>query len=148
MNRSTRKGLYRTDALRRLLERIVTGEGYKAEAQINVLLCDDAYIAGLNRAYRGKRDPTDVLSFEYESIPGTGMERPLLGDIVISLETVERRCGGARAAMRHEVRLLFCHGVLHLLRQQHDTAAERRAMVGKQARYLGVTPEEAWIVKH
>ncbi len=113
-----------------------------------MLLCDDAYIADLNRAYRGKRGPTDVLSFEYESIPGTDVEGPLLGDIVISLETVERRCGGAREAMRHEVRLLFCHGVLHLLGQEHDTAAERRAMVGKQARYLDVTIEEAWIVKH
>jgi probable rRNA maturation factor len=140
--------MYRTDVLCRLLERVVTCEGYKAEAQLNVLLCDDAYIAELNRAYRRKRGPTDVLSFEYESIPGTDVERPLLGDIVISLETVERRCGGACEAMRQEIRLLFCHGVLHLLGQEHDTAAKRRAMAAKQARYLGITPEEAWIVKH
>lgn len=147
-NHSTRRGLYRTDVLRRLLERTAAGEGYRVDAQVNLLLCDDAYIAELNLAYRGKRGPTDVLSFEYEAVPGTGGERPLLGDIAISLETVERRCNGERDAIRHEVRLLFCHGVLHLLGQEHDTTAECRAMAAKQARYLGVTPEEAWITKH
>lgn len=149
-NQSVRKGLYRSDVLRGLLGRIMAGEGYEMPSQVNVVFCDDAFIAELNRSYRKKRGPTDVLSFEYEQPPGGAAQdgAVVLGDIVISLETVERRCNGVREDMRREVRLLFCHGVLHLLGWEHDSVAECRRMAGRQAEYLGVTPEDAWIFKH
>ena len=49
----------------------------------------------------------------------------ILGDIVISLETVERNCNANRSAMRDEIRLLFCHGLLHILGYAHDSEAAR-----------------------
>ena len=140
---STRKRLYRRDALERLAEKICMGEGVDAaEVEVSVLFCDDGEIKALNKEYRGKNKATDVLSFEQEPglIPGVRV----LGDIVISLETVEGRGEGNLETMRADVRLLFCHGMLHLLGYDHATAAERRCMTEKLAQYLCVHNDAAW----
>ncbi len=147
-NESQRKRLYRTDALRRLAERVCIGEGSRCDVELSVLLCDDAFIRQLNRRYCEKNAPTDVLAFGQPLIEGReGPGSAVLGDIVISLETVERHCAeeaGAtpdRTAMRQEVYLLFCHGLLHLLGSDHATAQAQKEMDAKQARYLGTTYE-------
>lgn len=140
---SVRKRLYRKDVLERLAARICTGENVAdSEVEVSVLFCDDAEIKALNKAYRGKNKATDVLSFEQDAglVPGVRV----LGDIVISLETVEGRGEGNMETMRSDVRLLFCHGMLHLLGYDHATAAERRCMTEKQAQYLGVDNDAAW----
>ncbi|MCX5771809.1 MAG: rRNA maturation RNase YbeY [Candidatus Hydrogenedentes bacterium] len=147
-NESCRKGLYRSDVLKRLARRVCGGEGVRQNAELSVLFCDDAAIHDLNRAYRGKNEPTDVLSFGQLAEVGAaaGKKELVLGDIVISLETVERRYPGDRQAMRDEVRLLFCHGLLHLLGYTHGTAGERSVMRAKQAEYLEVDAGSAWPV--
>ncbi|HEO72234.1 MAG TPA: rRNA maturation RNase YbeY [Candidatus Hydrogenedentes bacterium] len=148
-NESRCKGFYRTDALRRLAQRVCKGEGVEHDVELSVLFCDDKCIREINKQYRHKDVPTDVLAFGQEAVPGH--EHPaVLGDIVISLETVERHCaesdGGTpdRAALRAEVRLLFCHGLLHLLGAEHGTRPARAAMAAQQAQYLGITKEAAW----
>ena len=148
-NDSRLKGLYRTDDLQRLARRVCEGERYARDAELGLLLCDDALMADLNLTYRKRRGPTDVLSFGYHASRGhplaaqDGAPFSVLGDIAISLETVEARCAGARAAVREEVRLLFCHGLLHLLGFVHDTKSQRARMQAKQAEYLGITENEA-----
>ena len=141
-NISVRKRLYRRDVLQRIAERVCVGEKLDEDTELSVLFCDDAFIAELNRKYRGRPGPTDVLSFGQDA-PGHRGPR-VLGDIVISLESVERACNGERAGMRTEVRLLFCHGLLHLLGYTHASRAEREEMQRKQAEYLGVDTEAAW----
>ena len=141
-NESARKHLYRTDTLRALAERVCAGEGLTGPVEVSVLFCDDPCIARLNRDFRKLNRPTDVLSFGQDQVTEEGPR--ILGDIVISLETVERHCRGDRAAMRDEVRLLFCHGLLHLLNYTHATAASRGVMAGKQADYLEIAPGDAW----
>lgn len=142
LNHSTRKRLYRRDTLNALAETICTGEGLDEELELSVLLCDDNFIAQLNRQYRDKDAPTDVLSFEQEGAPD--LPSRVLGDVVISLETVERDCSGDRALMREEMKVLLCHGILHLLGYDHGTAQERRRMTAKQAVYLGLSQDAAW----
>lgn len=142
-NESSRKGLHRGDALRRLAGRVLAGEGADGAFELSVLFCDDPFIAELNKTYRGKRGPTDVLAFDQEPAETPDGAR-VLGDIVISLETVERFCKGDPAAMRAEVRLLFCHGLLHLLGHEHGTPEGRKAMQERQAGHLGVSPALAW----
>jgi probable rRNA maturation factor len=152
-NDSRLKGLYRKDDLQRLARRVCDGERYARDAEVSLLLCDDAFIADLNLTYRKKKGPTDVLSFGYRpskrSPAATREQTPfsVLGDIVISLETAEARCSGDRAAVRDEVRLLFCHGLLHLLGLVHDTKPQRVHMQAKQAEYLGIAEREAWHFK-
>jgi probable rRNA maturation factor len=128
--------------LARIAARVCAGEGVSGEAELSLLYCDDTFIAALNRQYRGKNKPTDVLSFEQESPRPDGVR--MLGDIVVSMDTVARQCDGDPARMRDEVRLLFCHGLLHLLGYDHATRRERAAMQRLQADYLGVDLEAAW----
>lgn len=146
-NSSQRKRFHRRDVLQWLADRVCTGEGVQDEVELSLLFCDDAFITDLNRTYRHKDAPTDVLSFGQDAESSQTSGPRVLGDIVISLETVERHCAGAsdlRLAMRKEVCLLFCHGLLHLLGADHATAQAREAMNAKQAQYLGVTKEAAW----
>lgn len=141
-NESNRKRLYRRDVLTRMVNGILEGESIFDAVEISVLFCDDAFIKDLNRQYRKVNAPTDVLSFEQENIDDHAPR--VLGDIVISLETVESNCGGDSVMMRDEVRMLVCHGVLHLLGYDHGTVAEKTAMIEKQALYLGVSVNAAW----
>jgi len=144
-NESARKRLYRTDNLQRLAERICVGEGSDRDAELSVLFCDDRFITELNSRYRKTNAPTDVLAFgQTTELALAALSYSVLGDIVISLETVERCCEGDRAAMREEVRLLFCHGLLHLLGYQHENAQERERMAARQALYLGRPREAVW----
>lgn len=142
-NESSRKRLYSGAALRRLAEKICVGEGVPGEAEVSLLFCDDEFIQDLNRRYRRKNEPTDVLSFAADT-EGFPIGAVVLGDIVISLETVEHLHAGDRAAMRGEINLLFCHGMLHLLGYTHNKSAEKRVMAAKQALYLGLSPDAAW----
>ncbi|MFO7775108.1 MAG: rRNA maturation RNase YbeY [Candidatus Hydrogenedentota bacterium] len=143
LNESSVKRLCRQDKLQKLAEQVYKGEGYASEAEVSLLFCDDVRIQALNSQYRGVDAPTDVLAFPQEEHPGE--EALVLGDIVISLETVAERSGGDRDAMRREVDLLLCHGLLHLLGYDHQTEAERREMAQRQAHYLARPLESAWI---
>jgi len=141
-NESRRTLMFRRDELKLLADRISDEEGIKEPLELSVLFCDDAFISELNRTYRGKSGPTDVLSFSQERPSFSGAR--VLGDIVISLETVERFCRNDLAAIRSEVLLLFCHGFLHLLGYDHTTKSGRKAMQDRQARYLRLQEVKAW----
>lgn len=141
------KRLYRRDALMRLAQKIYDGERGAAHAhdeivEISLLFCDDPFIAQLNQQYLNKPQPTDVLSFPMGEEKIDGHEA--LGDIVISLETVAQFCSEDRVAMRQEIRLLFCHGMLHLLGYDHCSRTDEKGMQEKQAHYLGVDLKAAW----
>ncbi len=141
-NQSAIKRLYRKQNLGRLAERICEGENMREEAELSLLFCDDPFIKALNKQYRGIARATDVLSFQQE---GPSMaQRRVLGDIVISLETVHRYCKGDRGRMRDEVNLLFCHGLLHLLGRTHKKDADEKDMRRRQALYLDITVDHAW----
>jgi rRNA maturation RNase YbeY len=83
----------------------------------------------LNRHYRGKDRPTDVLAFalrEGARVPG---DEAVLGDVVISLDTAARQARAHGVTVAHEVRTLLIHGVLHLLGYDHErSAGEARRM--------------------
>ena len=143
-NQSCIKRLYRRKSLQELAARMCKGEGLRGDVEVSLLFCDDAFIKDLNRDYRNKNIATDVLSFEQESTPQMKGPR-LLGDIVISLETIARRNKQQRRAMAEELKLLYCHGLLHLLGYDHATKKEKERMQQLQAQYLGCSPEAAWI---
>ena len=91
------------------------------DAELSVLLTDDAGIHALNLEYRGKNRPTDVLAFPLDE-PG------LLGDVVISLDTAARQAKARHRELVPEVRFLLAHGLLHLLGEDHDTPAKKKKM--------------------
>jgi probable rRNA maturation factor len=98
------------------------------EAELSILLCDDATIHELNRDYRKKDRPTDVLAFAMREGEGGDLHPNLLGDVVISIDTARRQAGEHQRTIADEVTYLLAHGLLHLLGYDHRTDAEDRIM--------------------
>ncbi len=101
----------------------------EAHAELSVTLVDDGEIHRLNRDFRGKDRPTDVLAFAMREGARVAGDHALLGDVVISLDTAARQARRRRVSTADEVRTLLVHGVLHLLGYDHErSAAEARRM--------------------
>ena len=96
-----------------------------ANAEISVVLCGDAFIRELNRKWRGRDEPTNVLSFP---AGGDLASAPLLGDIVIAFETTSREAIEAGKPLRDHLAHLVVHGFLHLIGHDHAETAEAVAM--------------------
>lgn len=98
------------------------------DAELSILLCDDPTIHALNRDYRDKDRPTDVLAFAMREGEGGGLHAQLLGDVVISMDTARRQAEEHGRSIVGEVTFLLAHGLLHLLGYDHRTRAEERRM--------------------
>ena len=100
--------------------------------ELAIVLTDDSAIRSLNRKWRGKDAPTNVLSFPARCvIAATGKGRsgtPLLGDVVIAYETTSREARAGRLPFRHHLAHLAVHGFLHLVGHDHETDTEAEAM--------------------
>jgi probable rRNA maturation factor len=97
-------------------------------ASFGVRLTSDRELRRLNRTYRGKDRPTDVLSFPGDLAageadpPGAGdAGGPHLGDVAISVPTARRQAAAAGHPLRRELEVLLLHGVLHCLGHDHET---------------------------
>jgi probable rRNA maturation factor len=105
-------------------------------AEVSLVLCGDAEIQSLNRRWRGKDAPTNVLSFPAGGDTPPGVPR-LLGDVVLAYETVSREAAAQGKPLAHHVRHLIVHGVLHLLGHDHeDDRREARRMESLERRIL------------
>jgi len=107
-------------------------------AELSVLLCDDATIHALNRDYRKKNKPTDVLAFAMREGEDGHLAGDLLGDVIISLETATRQAKERAVVTRDEVMMLLAHGLLHLLGWDHRTDADDKRMRAETDRMLAV----------
>ena len=88
---------------------------YLTNKDIELILTTDEEIKELNKEYRNKDKATDVLSFPLENIPGMP-----LGSIVISVDTAKRGAEEFGHSVENEIKLLFIHGLLHLLGYDHE----------------------------
>lgn len=98
------------------------------DAELSLLLCDDATIHVLNRDYRRKDKPTDVLAFALREGPHAQHAGHALGDVVISVDTARRQAEEHGRAIATEVDFLLAHGLLHLLGHDHRNRTEERRM--------------------
>ncbi len=105
---------------------------------LSLLLCDDAFIRDLNGRYRGKDEPTDVLSFEQGETyrDEKGEERVLAGDIVISLGGLARNVEDFGVSADEELKRLIVHGILHLSGMDHEDNDPARPMLRAQEELL------------
>jgi probable rRNA maturation factor len=95
---------------------------------VDVLLTTDDEIRVLNRDFRKKDTPTNVLSFPAALMPVPPGEMAHLGDIVLAYETVAREAEAAHKPLSHHVTHLVVHGTLHLLGHDHEDDAEAEKM--------------------
>jgi probable rRNA maturation factor len=109
----------------------------RADFEVVLRLADDAAIHELNRTYRGKDKPTDVLAFAQREGPGATSQPAVLGDLVISVPTAKRQAKRRGAAgLYAELCFLAAHGLCHLLGYDHRTDAEEAEMNARMARLL------------
>ncbi|MGC8844905.1 MAG: rRNA maturation RNase YbeY, partial [Candidatus Hydrogenedens sp.] len=121
VNLSLHKKAYSPIRLKKIAEKILEEEGFeKKDYELSLVFCDDEFIQNLNKIYRKKDTPTDVLSFSVPKNFPVG-EVSCLGEIVISLETVFNKYADNPEKAKQEIYLLFCHALLHLLGYVHDT---------------------------
>ncbi len=118
--------------MRNVLGKAAELYGLSEGVEVGVTFLDDAAIQELNRDYRDKDRPTDVLSFalnegdEPEIVDAP--EEELLGDILISLETTARQAEEYGHSLERELAYLTVHGMLHLLGYDHEEPADQAEM--------------------
>lgn len=134
--------------IERVIEKTLDFAGCPYEAEVNVLLTDNASIREINKENRGVDAPTDVVSFPFAEYdrpgnfdtleetqpevfhPDTG--ELMLGDIVISVERVVSQAEEYGHSAERELGFLTAHSVLHLCGFDHQEEEERKTMEEKQ----------------
>jgi probable rRNA maturation factor len=129
-------GLTGTPSARRLRGWAEHALGKRVRGELTVRIVDEAESAALNSRYRGKRGPTNVLSFAGERLPAGKGELPPLGDLVICAAVVQREAREqGKAAPAHWAHMLI-HGVLHLKGYDHEAPAEAARMEARERKLL------------
>ena len=128
-----------TPWVERVVHKTLEVAGCQDPCEVSVLLTNDAKIHELNRDYRGFDKPTDVLSFALEEdatvVLPPGFPR-MLGDVIVSMDTIERQAKDHQKGVSDEFAWALCHGVLHLLGYDHQTDEEERVMRAKEQEVL------------
>lgn len=100
------------------------------EGVLNVIFVSDEYIHALNKAYRDKDKPTDVLSFTYD-------QSELIGEVYISFETAERQAIDHDHSTQDEIIKLIVHGILHVHGFDHEEDDDYKEMFAIEEVVLG-----------
>ncbi|BAC13909.1 rRNA maturation RNase YbeY [Oceanobacillus iheyensis] len=131
------------DLIQRLLDFAAQKEGVTSEAELSVNFVDNKEIQVLNRNYRQKDTPTDVISFAMQEsnedeMEIIGADGPLvLGDIVISVDKAKEQSIEYDHSLERELGFLAVHGFLHLLGYDHMKEEDEKKMFSRQEEILG-----------
>ncbi|MEJ6952020.1 rRNA maturation RNase YbeY [Natronospora cellulosivora (SeqCode)] len=115
------------DFFKKIAEKTAELEGY-SQGEISFAMLDNQQIQILNKQYRNKDCPTDVLSFI--------MDEDIWGDIIISTERAIEQANEYNHSVERELAFLAVHGILHLLGYDHQTPGEKDEMRRKEERVL------------
>ena len=123
--------------LRKLARQVVRAAFDDADVSLSILFTGDAEIAELNKRWRGKTGPTNVLSFPVsQELPVPKGEPRPLGDIVLAFGTIAREAAEQEKAIASHVAHLIVHGLLHLLGYDHEDDAEAGIMEAREIEIL------------
>jgi probable rRNA maturation factor len=117
---------------------ILPKEAIERDLEVSIVLANDDLVRVLNREYREKDKPTNVLTFAAldgdEPVPEEGVLN--LGDVILSFQTIERECQEQGKFPLDHIKHLTVHGVLHLLGYDHQTDDEATDMETLEIRIL------------
>ena len=126
----------------KLLQHAAKVEGIEEGSEVSITFVTNEAIHEINREYRDKDQPTDVISFALEEmgegevqIIGEGIPR-VLGDIIISTDRTREQAEEYGHSFERELGFLAVHGFLHLLGYDHMNEADEKEMFGKQDEIL------------
>ena len=132
VERGPHAGLRRAEVLRRIRAMIEALQ--LQDREVSFVLTDDERIHQLNKVYRGKDRPTDVLAFAMQEGELAELAGAVLGDVIVSVPTARKQADERGVAVLDEVTMLLAHGLLHLLGWDHETPAKDRRMRAETAR--------------
>ncbi len=131
------------DLVEKLLQHAAKVEQIEEGSEVSITFVTNEAIHEINREYRDKDQPTDVISFALEEmgegeiqIIGEGIPR-VLGDIIISTDRTREQAEEYGHSFERELGFLAVHGFLHLLGYDHMTEEDEKEMFGKQDEILG-----------
>jgi probable rRNA maturation factor len=113
----------------------IAGVALAEGAEIGVQFADDSHMRALNRQWRNIDQPTNVLSFPAFGTSGLAIA-PMLGDIVLAFETIQREAGAESKTLADHTAHLIVHGFLHLIGFDHMSDAEAETMEQMEIRIL------------
>ena len=123
-----------------LARHVLTQMGVHPQAELSVVLVDEAAMEQLHVQWMDEPGPTDVLSFPMDELrpgrEGSDPQEGVLGDIVLCPSVAERQAHEAGHATEEELLLLTTHGILHLLGYDHAEAEEEKEMFELQRQLL------------
>lgn len=124
--------------IQEILQFAAKAEGIEEECELSVTFVDNESIREINKEYRGKDAPTDVISFAMEemgedeiAIIGADMPR-VLGDLIISIDRAKEQAEEYGHSFERELGFLALHGFLHLLGYDHIEKEDEVVMFGRQ----------------
>lgn len=127
-----------TELVEKLLQHAASIEKIEPETEVSVTFVTNEAIQDINREYRGKDQPTDVISFALEElgegeieVTFEGMPR-VLGDIIISTDRAKEQAEEYNHSFERELGFLAVHGFLHLLGYDHMKPEDEKVMFSKQ----------------
>ena len=130
------------ELVEKLLQHAAKVENIEEGSEVSITFVTNEAIHEINREYRGKDQPTDVISFALEemgegevAIIGEGIPR-VLGDIIISIDRTREQAEQFGHSFERELGFLAVHGFLHLLGYDHMNEADEKEMFGKQDEIL------------
>jgi probable rRNA maturation factor len=138
---------YRETGARRLrpwLERLTIALVRREDTgplSLGVRFASDREVRRVNRDYRGKDKPTDVLSFPGETT--VGEEERHVGDILISVPTARRQAEAHGHSTEREVKVLLLHGLLHCLGYDHEADQGEMARLERRLRRTWIGDDDA-----
>ncbi|HUT97133.1 MAG TPA: rRNA maturation RNase YbeY [Dehalococcoidales bacterium] len=124
---------------------VLVAEGVGADTEVELLVSTQERIQQLNRDYRGKDEPTDVLSFSAREQaadsppfipPPDGVLH--LGEVIISYPQALKQAEERGHPLKKELAILLIHGLLHLLGYDHEEEAQEHKMQAREKELLGL----------
>ena len=141
------------DKLQGIAEQTLHAQGVSSSAELSVVITGGERVQQLNRSYRGKDEPTDVLSFSMLPeqsaqpktdfpfiIPPDGMLH--LGEIIISYPQAVAQAEERQHSVNREIAILIIHGVLHLLGYEDETPELKHKMTAREGKILSHIEKE------
>lgn len=141
------EGCPEADWLQHIAEQTLMAQSVDSKVEMSLVITGQKRIRQLNRDYRGKDEPTDVLSFGMMSVEEAGADlTPFiappdgishLGEVIISCPQAVEQAKEHGHAVKMELAVLIIHGVLHLLGYDHELPEQERQMRAREREILG-----------
>ncbi len=106
------------------------------DAELSIVITDDAGIRELNGQYRNRPEPTNVLAFPMQEGEFSGIHPDILGDVVISMETAAREASDLGTTVEARFKFLLIHGILHLFGYDHEAGIDQERQMEEKSEAL------------